>query len=84
MARLMFTTVCPPGSAAVGWREQISDSGGSVECRLSAKPALPRAPGVCKLLHMATNLAIDDRLLDEALEMPCQTRSGADLHRAAV
>jgi Arc/MetJ family transcription regulator len=24
---------------------------------------------MCKLLHMATNLAIDDRLLDEALQI---------------
>lgn len=32
-------------------------------------PALLRAPFVCKLLHMATNLAIDDRLLDEALRI---------------
>jgi Arc/MetJ family transcription regulator len=24
---------------------------------------------MCKLLHMATNLAIDDRLLDEALKL---------------
>lgn len=27
------------------------------------------APFVCKLLHMATNLAIDDRLLNEALRI---------------
>ena len=30
---------------------------------------MPRAPVVCKLLHMATNLAIDDRLLEEALQI---------------
>ncbi len=28
-----------------------------------------QAPVVCRILHMATNLAIDDRLLDEALQI---------------
>ena len=30
---------------------------------------MPPAPAVCKLFHTATNLAIDDRLLDEALQI---------------
>lgn len=30
---------------------------------------LPSAPFVCKILHMATNLAIDDQLLNEALRI---------------
>ena len=30
---------------------------------------LARADAMCKISHMATNLAIDDRLLDEALKV---------------
>lgn len=30
---------------------------------------MPSLAAVCSLLHMATNLAIDDRLLDEALRV---------------
>ncbi len=30
---------------------------------------MPVAPVVCNISHMATNLAIDDRLLDEALQI---------------
>lgn len=35
---------------------------------LSARPLAPHTR-MCRLSHMATNLAIDDRLLDEALRV---------------
>ena len=36
-------------------------------------------PGLCKLLHMATNLAIDDRLIEQAVKL-----SGHKTKKAAV
>ena len=36
--------------------------------RASSSNLAPR-PSLCRVLHMATNLAIDDRLLDEALRV---------------
>jgi hypothetical protein len=35
---------------------------------IQLKGCLAKLPIVCNTLHMATNLAIDDRLLDEALK----------------
>ena len=47
--------------------------------RPRAGALLQSAPSVCKILHMATNLAIDDRLLDEALRV-----GGHDTKKATV
>ena len=39
---------------------------------------------MCKLLHMATNLAIDDRLLEEALQIGGQTTKKETVNQALL
>ena len=39
---------------------------------------------VCKLLHMATNLAIDDRLLEEALQIGGQSTKKETVNQALL
>ncbi len=41
----------------------------AIRSRPATQAGLPLSPDMCSLSHMATNLAIDDRLLDEALRI---------------
>src|SRR3569623_546599 len=54
---------------AARYEPTFNHTGGAVGCCNGLLASLASRPWLCRLLHMATNLAIDGRLLDEALRI---------------